>query len=362
MSLSLNPNDLNQLICAGGIVFCANGSNLNTSAAREAFIFQAPPANDTLVELAVWIQSTLGLVNNIGLWSLYAVNPNTMLPTGSPLASNVFTPVASTWMSFSMSVSTSGGAFYALVLLNIDIAPSSNYYRVGQMWDLGGTSHRATTGFFGLRSADGGSTWSTLKMQNAVGGRWSSAGWYTYPLSSTISTNSGVLLYNHSASNRVARSANKWVFPVSVRLYTLSSPLQRVGNPTFNVKGEVIHSSGTVVASSMNVVSLAAENDGPYLFPGVVLEAGETYYLGVTPVDATAGDASNYGRPRVADQVYAGDYALGPMKRGAYSTSVTPSWTAEPPLAQVVYVQPVGSAGGGGGSFGVSAARLVNGG
>lgn len=256
---------------------------------------------------------------------LYAVDANGR-PTGSVLATVTFAPTTNALNTgtFSAAYAVTSGTAYALVFKNTDGTPGTNNFRFKSM-DLD-----MWTGYAGL--------WSTDATNYLVGGYPAAPIVLTYatsgdegPYCSTLTGagNPDQSLYNVSGS-RVARNAIKFVPTRDLDLWKVAFMFRsKTGSPTFEIQGEVCSASASLSVSdfTFNAVNAASGIWGachwgtPYRLTG-----GTTYYIGVSPVGANAGDASNL----VTLQSYLSPIAPGTQGEilDSYcSSGATVSWT-----------------------------------
>ena len=344
---------LNQLIRVGlSLTGIGTVCSVNTANVRAGFLFVAPVGAGNMTGFFTGCGPAGGTLTGIGLAQLYAVGSN-FRPTGSALATVTFTPVSNgpATLSWGTSVALTAGTVYAVVMSNQDAAPATNFYSVNVQAGYDVPLDRIL-----LYSTD------VAFAYNMAGSHSQNfPGWPIYATLGNYGALSAVVggggstvnpLYNVSGS-RVARVALRVNFTKPVRLWRILANVSKTGTPAFDLKSEVIQ-AGSVIATSddlWNAANMATPASWHWANP-VDLSANTDYYVAITPVGATAGDASNYATLQGTNVNVMRPGQNGPAIDTYISTGATISWSQT--TIHLLYMQLMVEAKAGGGIIGVN--------
>lgn len=326
-------------------------SSLNAAAIRWMVLFKAD-RSDTMVGFRIRLGANTGTPTSALQANLYALDANGE-PTGSSLATATVTPTGSAinTIAWGTGYALTSGVEYGVVLQNVHATPASNFPT------LVGISVPTPYGNYFTVSLDSGATWYYGISTSIMGVHfWAEYGGGTVGIivaTGVSAGDKGAQLYNTSGS-RVARTANKYNFPVPVRVFGLVelSGRNKTGSPTHDMKAEICSSSAVLATSSTRLSSANGNGNEIHLFEnGYDLAADTDYYIGVTPDGATAGDASNYRRVQGTTTITSPTLAdIGSICFGGYTSTAWPgpSWSADTSLMSfVLLISPIAGSGGG---------------
>ena len=324
MLTTWGANSLEALVAVGyGATTTGSNYSINASSIHFGFIFRAP-SNDTMTGFGMPHAGNTGTVASGAQADLYALGSDG-LPTGASLATAIYTPTFGTnIITWSSSYNVTADTCYAVVIKNILAEPASNYFVV---------NNTVTTDTFldrlWLCSANSGATWqanSSLSQYANGYPIYTTNGSYGLPFygGSVWTGSPGIdAIYNTSGS-RISVHAQKVNFNCTVKVRGIKFILGKTGSPTFNLKG-VICSSSSILSSSDSVWNAAntSVNGAVQWVTPYELAANTDYYVGISPVDATAGDASNYAKTYQCSTGIAGNSLARttPPWFGAYKSS-----------------------------------------
>lgn len=331
-----------------GTVIVQTGMTFNTATTFLAVVFVAS-VSQNMTGFKVSCRLNTGTPSGARA-DLFAVDANGK-PTGSSLANVTFTPTSNTinTESWGAAVALTAGTAYAIVFQNTTATPASNTY--------------------GLNLAVNDYLGNIILVSTNSGSNWSNTGVSTYgsamvcPVYATLGSDAmlyvtsqtggaALQLFNTSAS-RVAREAIKWNCPHDVILWKANFQFQaNTGSPTHFLQAEVCSAAASLSVSDVQVDSSLIVNGAFGQFQwnaGVTLSANTDYYIGPTPVGATAGNSSN--TPRLV--INAGmlkPATFGPLV-DAYDSTASPGPSFSQlatgvPMAEFWFTIPQASGGG----------------
>lgn len=314
-------------------------TQLNAAAQRYGCVFKAR-VSENMTGFKFASGTNAGTVTNIAQADLYAVDSNGY-PTGASLAAATFTPANSSTntVTWGTPYAVTAGTCYAVVLSNLDGAPTTNKYGVGYC----GSNYLVFNETFQyannlwLASIDSGTTWEpSAVLPPTKGGSLVFAPIYdTFgtDCQAMIGTEPGVaytttLLYN--AADRKARLAVRVNLPCFALLRSVAvSFAAKAGSPAYALVGEVCSATASLSVSTSAVTAAASSNlpivfwwDSPYrLSPGV------DYYIGVTPSEVGNGASGTTARLN-RNMPILKTPTIGPMYESYESTaSPGPTWS-----------------------------------
>lgn len=300
-----------------------------------------------------------GTVTNGCQVDLYAVDAN-YVKTGDSLATATFTPSASALntVAWAVAYTVTAGVTYLIEFKNVLGTPASNRFNLRHYrnWQLHGNN-------IPCWSFDG------TNYFNQTDSQWGSLGlWPNYSSSGTVGVyasgnnalaGAGQQLYNTSGS-RVARTGIKFNLQNPMRFRGIRTRLgNKTGTPTFMLQGELCSASAQLSTSATRCIVSTANVYTDFIWETPYDCAADTdYYAVVRPVDAAAGDASNYIflstylalKPSVVQGAIQGSYySLGSSVSFTEDTSRMPDFNLifEVPVASGGSVIGVGNMRGG---------------
>lgn len=307
-------------------------------------------------------QSNAGTPTSACRADLYACNADyTPNIGGGALATNSAAPITPTnasvnTVTWDAPYSTTEGTWYSAVMRNVVAAnPEANFWRPGGRMDNSVINGYSDAMMFW--SPDAGTTWVAAGPLLQFWATYATAGivgpFHGREGSGAYST---IQMYN-SAGTRRARIALEMTFPKTTLIHGIGVHFtNNTGTPAYSLKGEIFSGTDLVATTSQvipSTLNLAVHPYGMIGFSSPVEVPAGTYRFAVTPVNDTAGDASNRMNPFKGDCVVP-NVVRGIVRGAYYSTAAgdTPSWVADNSQMPhiTVLAEPTAPAGGGGGA------------